>query len=92
MSSLKPWAEGPFELILHAEVHRLAGDDIDRRIAFIILAIAAAALLCWLQLVLAKRESKALPRPAERRTRGAPVVPGKPTPELCADAGRLLGP
>ena len=35
MSSLKPWAEGPFELILHAEVHRLAGDDIDRRIALI---------------------------------------------------------
>lgn len=35
MSTLKPWAEGPFELIAHAEMHRLAGDDFDRRIALI---------------------------------------------------------
>ncbi len=35
MSILKPWTYGPFELILHAEMHRLNGDDFDRRIALI---------------------------------------------------------
>lgn len=35
MSDLKPWAHGPFELILHAELHRLQGNDFDRRIALI---------------------------------------------------------
>jgi hypothetical protein len=32
---LKPWAHGPFELIIHGELHRLGGDDFDRRIALI---------------------------------------------------------
>lgn len=35
MSALTPWAYGPFELIVHAEIHLLAGDDFDRRVALI---------------------------------------------------------
>ena len=34
-SDLKPWARGPFELILHAEIHYRKGDDYDRRLALI---------------------------------------------------------
>jgi len=35
MSNLKPWAYGPFELIVHAEEHRKGGSDFDKRIALI---------------------------------------------------------
>jgi hypothetical protein len=35
MSTLPPWALGPFELILHAEMHYRNGGDLDRRIAMI---------------------------------------------------------
>ena len=35
MSSLTPWALGPFEIILHAEMHYRDGDDLDRRIAIV---------------------------------------------------------
>ncbi len=35
MSTLKPWALGPFELILHAEMHYRHGEDLDRRIAIV---------------------------------------------------------
>jgi hypothetical protein len=35
MSTLKLWADGPFELILHAELHLRAREDFDRRIALI---------------------------------------------------------
>ncbi len=35
MIALPPWANGPFELIVHAESHRRNGDDFDRRIALI---------------------------------------------------------
>lgn len=35
MNSLPPWANGPFELIVHAESHSTAADDFDRRIALI---------------------------------------------------------
>lgn len=35
MSTLAPWANGPFELIVHAEEHLRNGDDFDRRIALI---------------------------------------------------------
>jgi len=35
VTSLKPWAQGPFELLLHAEEHYLNGSDHDRRIALI---------------------------------------------------------
>jgi hypothetical protein len=33
--SLPPWANGPFELLVHAEGHLRNGDDFDRRIALI---------------------------------------------------------
>lgn len=32
---LKPWAYGPFEVLLHAETHYRSGEDLDRRIAII---------------------------------------------------------
>lgn len=35
MSDLVPWAYGPFELLLHAELHLRAGEDFDRRMAMI---------------------------------------------------------
>jgi hypothetical protein len=35
MSTLTPWALGPFEIILHAEMHYRVGDDLDRRIAIV---------------------------------------------------------
>ncbi|TCL35116.1 hypothetical protein EV210_114136 [Anaerospora hongkongensis] len=35
MNGLKPWAQGPFDMLLHAETHFLKGEDFDRRIALI---------------------------------------------------------
>lgn len=35
MSTLKPWAFGPFELLVHAETHYRNGEDFDRRIAIV---------------------------------------------------------
>ena len=35
MRQLKPWTYGPFELLQHAEMHYLSGEDLDRRIAMI---------------------------------------------------------
>lgn len=35
MNLLKPWAQGPFELIVHAETHLREGEDFDRRMALI---------------------------------------------------------
>jgi hypothetical protein len=35
MTSLPPWANGPFELLVHAEGHLRSGEDFDRRIALI---------------------------------------------------------
>lgn len=35
MTPLPPWANGPFELLVHAEQHLRAGEDFDRRIALI---------------------------------------------------------
>ncbi|ALZ06983.1 hypothetical protein CF342_06325 [Pseudomonas aeruginosa] len=32
---LKPWAYGPFEVLLHAETHYRIGEDLDRRVAMI---------------------------------------------------------
>jgi len=34
-SVLKPWAYGPFEILLHAELHYRSTDDFDRRIAMV---------------------------------------------------------
>jgi hypothetical protein len=35
MKALKPWAYGPFELIVNAERHHRKGEDFDRRVALI---------------------------------------------------------
>lgn len=35
MSPLPPWALGPFEIILHAEMHYRNGEDFDRRVAIV---------------------------------------------------------
>lgn len=35
MNSLPPWANGPFELLVHTEGHLNKGEDFDRRIALI---------------------------------------------------------
>ena len=35
MRKLKPWAYGPFEILMHAEMHYLSGDDLGRRISMI---------------------------------------------------------
>ena len=35
MRELKPWAYGPFEVLLHAETHYLSGDDFGRRLSMI---------------------------------------------------------
>ena len=35
MPKLPPWTDGPFELLVHAEMHLRAGEDFDRRIALI---------------------------------------------------------
>jgi hypothetical protein len=35
MKDLPPWANGPFELLVHAEDHLINGDDFHRRIALI---------------------------------------------------------
>jgi hypothetical protein len=32
---LKPWAYGPFEILVHAEMHYRLGEDFDRRIAMV---------------------------------------------------------
>ena len=32
---LKPWTYGPFEILLHAELHYRVGEDFDRRIAMV---------------------------------------------------------
>jgi len=34
-NGLKPWAYGPFELLIHAELHMRDGQDFDRRMALI---------------------------------------------------------
>jgi hypothetical protein len=31
MSALRPWAQGPFELLVHAEMHQRTGEYFDRR-------------------------------------------------------------
>lgn len=35
MNTLPPWANGPFELLVHAEEHLFDGEDFDRRVALI---------------------------------------------------------
>jgi hypothetical protein len=35
MPKLPPWTDGPFELLVHAEMHLRSGEDFDRRLALI---------------------------------------------------------
>jgi hypothetical protein len=64
MTPLPPWANGPFELLVHAEEHLRAGDDFDRRIALIgfdnAIEITIAAYLSL--------------KPIQRRNRGYPAA------------------
>ena len=50
MPALKPWAYGPFEILLHAELHFRVGEDFDRRIAMIgfdnAIEVAITTYLC----------------------------------------------
>ena len=34
MNDLLPWANGPFELLVHAEGHMLDGEDFERRMLY----------------------------------------------------------
>jgi hypothetical protein len=64
MIPLPPWANGPFELLVHAEEHLRAGGDFDRRIALIgfdnSIEITIAAYLSL--------------KPIQRRNRSYPVA------------------
>ena len=63
MSTLKPWADGPFELILHAELHLQSRNDFDRRIALISFDNAIeVAITTFLTLDPIQRQNKQYPR------------------------------
>jgi hypothetical protein len=63
MSNLKPWADGPFELILHAELHLQSRNDFDRRIALISFDNAIeVAITTYLTLDPIQRQNKTYPR------------------------------
>ena len=61
-AALKPWAWGPFELLLHAELHYRVGEDFDRRIAIVgfdnAIEVAVTAYLNLHPLQRGKREYK----------------------------------
>jgi hypothetical protein len=60
---LKPWARGPFELLLHAELHRRDGDDFDRRMAVISYDIAIeVAITTYLTLNPIQRGNREYPK------------------------------
>lgn len=59
MTILKPWADGPFELILHAELHLQSRNDFDRKIALISFDNAIeVAITTYLQLHPTQRQNK----------------------------------
>lgn len=63
MSTLTPWALGPFEIILHAEMHYRAGDDLDRRIAIVGFDNAIElAIHTYLSLHPIQRQSRTYPK------------------------------
>ncbi|MBI5499609.1 MAG: hypothetical protein HY907_05170 [Deltaproteobacteria bacterium] len=63
MTSLPPWANGPFELLLHAEGHLRGGDDFDRRIALISFDNAVeVAITTYLTLNPIQRGGRSYPR------------------------------
>lgn len=62
-NGLKPWAYGPFELLLHAELHLRNGDDFDRRIALISFDNAIeVAITTYLSLHPIQRQNRTYPR------------------------------
>ena len=63
MTPLPPWANGPFELLVHAEGHLLGGEDFDRRIALISFDNAVeVAIATYLTLNPIQRGGRAYPR------------------------------
>jgi hypothetical protein len=59
---LKPWAYGPFEILLHAELHYRIGEDFDRRIAMIGFDNAIeVAITTYLRLHPIQRDNKQYP-------------------------------
>lgn len=60
---LPPWANGPFELLVHAEGHLRGGDDFDRRIALISLDNAIeVAIATYLTLNPIQRGGRSYPK------------------------------
>ena len=65
MTPLPPWANGPFELLVHAEGHLRTGDDFDRRIALISFDNAIeVAITTYLTLQPIQRGNRTYPRQA----------------------------
>lgn len=63
MLPLKPWARGPFELLMHGELHRNEGADFDRRIAIISYDNAIEiAITTYLSLNPIQRQNRQYPR------------------------------
>jgi hypothetical protein len=63
MSALPPWALGPFELIVHAEMHYRNGEDFDRRIAIVGYDNAIEmAIHTYLSLHPIQRQNRAYPK------------------------------
>lgn len=63
MTHLTPWANGPFELLVHAEGHLRGGDDFDRRIALISFDNAIeVAITTYLTLNPIQRDGRTYPK------------------------------
>ena len=63
MSIITPWAYGPFELLLHAEMHLRDGNDFDRRIALISFDNAIeVAITTYLNLNPLQRQNRSYPK------------------------------
>lgn len=63
MSPIPPWANGPFELLVHAEGHLIRGEDFDRRIALISFDNAIeVAIATYLTLNPIQRGGKSYPK------------------------------
>ncbi|ABF42756.1 hypothetical protein Acid345_3756 [Candidatus Koribacter versatilis Ellin345] len=63
MTVLRPWALGPFELILHAEMHYRQGEDFDRRISIVGFDNAIeVAIHTYLSLHPIQRQNRTYPR------------------------------
>lgn len=61
---LKPWAYGPFELLVHAELHMRDGEDFDRRIALISFDNAIeVAITTYLSLHPIQRQNRTYQKP-----------------------------